>query len=172
MTPFKMDAGAGARILYFKIVEAEEDRLTPAEFELPDSVASNFKLVASFYLEASMLLALRGAARDNTHLAGMLDEFDKLIVVGLDEPDTAKYSARITEAVEDLRLLFDDQRADWRESGFARKWLALIGVVRFLTPAQPGPDSSFRLTDYWMNMPLIMHGAIQRLVDLAAVEEQ
>jgi hypothetical protein len=119
-----------------------------------------------------MLMALQSAALSNTHLAGTLSEFERLIVLGLDEPDRAKYAAHIAEAIEELRLLFSDERPAWRESGFARRWLERVGVVRFFTPAQPGPFSSMRLTSYWMNMPLIMHRTIQRLVDFGSVEEQ
>jgi hypothetical protein len=167
----EMDASAAARILFFEVAKAEEDHLTPAEFELPDSIAGIFKVVASYYLEASMLLALQNAARNNEELTETLGEFEKLIVFGLDEADRAKYTAHITEAIEELRLLFSDEHSDWRESGFARRWLARVGVVRFLTPAQPGPFSSLRLTSYWMNMPLIMHRTIQHLVGLGSVEE-
>jgi hypothetical protein len=159
--PRALDASAWARCLYSEVVRAEEERLQPAEFELPDSVARTFKFAAAFYLDASMLLALRTAAKTNTRMAEVLGEFEKLLVVGLDESVRAKYNVTLTEALEDLKLLFDADASAWRESGFARKWLARVGVVRFLTRAQPGAFSSVLLTNYRMSMPLVMLETIQ-----------
>lgn len=158
-----MDATSAAKILFFSVIKGEGDRLRPGEFDLPDSVGASFTVVASFYLEASMLLALQGASKEKTELVGTLREFEQLILSGLDEPNQAKYRTHVVEAVNDLRLLFNEKNSEWRESGFATKFWALVGIIRFVTTAQPGPSSSVRLTEYWTNMPLIMHKTIQRL---------
>ena len=52
-------------------------------FELPASVGDLFEIAKTVYLEASMLLALQTAARSNEEVAGILDEFERLIFLGL-----------------------------------------------------------------------------------------
>ena len=141
-----MDAIAGANILYFDILKAVIDHLTPTQFELPDSVGDLFEIANTVYHEASILLALEVIARSNAAAAEILDEFEKLVLFGLDEPDRGKYAALVGEAMKDLRRLFSDEDSYWRDSGFARRWLASVGVVWFISPVQPGTFSSFILT--------------------------
>jgi hypothetical protein len=159
-----------AQGLYFNSVEVLVDRLKPADFELPDSIGEVFQAVSGIYHTGSMLLALETAARKDTTVSGVRDEFRKFINVGL-EGDQAKYVSRVYTAAEDLRRLFDEKSADWRESEFAKRWLAQVGVARFITPVQPGQLTSFRVTDYWMNTVTSMTKLACQLDKLSSAAE-
>jgi hypothetical protein len=157
-------AESAAKILYFYVVGAEGDRLRPGEFFLPDSIADNFKTIAALYLEASMLLVLKSLTDEHAAYADILTEFQQLSVIGLNESERAKHVVNIVEAFNEIQLLYSQNDRAWRETGFATKWLARIGVVRFLSSAQPGPFTSMKLTDYWMNIPLIMRRSALKLM--------
>jgi hypothetical protein len=166
----EVNAGALARVLFCEVLRIEEERPTPKKFGLPKSVLEVFEDVTTLYLEASMLLALQNAGKRNPALAETLGEFEKLIVFDMNDQERAKHQADLTEAIEDLKLLVDDGRPDWRTNEFATKWLARVGIARLLPPAQPPASSFSGLTSYWMQMPPSMERTIQEIVQHGPVE--
>jgi hypothetical protein len=147
-----------ARTFFQYMVKEEAARIGPADFDLPDSIVSDFRTVSEIYLEASLLLALRSYAKEEKDYEGVLRAYENVIFPESPDFDRRAYVKLVLDAMRDLQSLFDPENERSREGfDFARDWLARMGHVEL------NAITLFTITDYWMNVPIIMSKTIQRM---------